>query len=106
MAESGVLEALETLSQVGLSQASTESYCPEDEDDCQADPELASRGVGAVGSVRVAPSLWQKWVPRGLCERYREWESDRVPKLSKGRGVKEMLEAIRVAGRRTVVRVV
>ena len=45
VAESGVLEAMETLSRVGLSQASTESYYPEDEGDCKVDPELASRGV-------------------------------------------------------------
>ena len=50
-----VLEAMETLSQAGLSQASTESYYPEDDDGCRADPELAIRGVGAMGSVRVAP---------------------------------------------------
>ena len=66
---------METLSQVGLSQVSTESYYPEEEENCHADPELASKGVGAVGKVRVAPSLWQKWVPKGLCERYKEWES-------------------------------
>ena len=51
-----------------------------------------------MGSVRVAPSLWQKWAPSGLCERYRERESDTVPELSKGTGVKEMLEAIQVVG--------
>ena len=68
MAESGVLEALETLLQVGLSQPSTEACYPkdEDEDGCQADPKLASKVLGGVGSVRVAPSLWQKWVPSGL----------------------------------------
>ena len=38
VAESGVLEGLETLSQVGLSQSNTESYYLEDEDNCQADP--------------------------------------------------------------------
>ena len=73
LAGNGLLEAMVTLSQASLSQASTESYCPEDEDDCMADPELASRGVGAVGSVRVAPSLWQPWVPGELCKRYQEW---------------------------------
>ena len=46
VAESGILEAMETLSQVGLSQASSESYYPEDEDNCRADPELASRRGG------------------------------------------------------------
>ena len=97
VAESGVMEALKTMTQVGLSQASTESYYLEDQDDCQAHLELASRGLGPVGSVRVAPSPCQKWVPRGLCKRYQEWESDRVPELSKGRGVKEMLKAIRMA---------
>ena len=95
---SGILEAMETLSQVGLAQASTESYYPEDGDGCRADPELASRGVGAVDSVRIAPSLWQKWVPAGLREEYHEWQEEQEPMVSKGRGVKEMLEAIRVAG--------
>ena len=58
---------------------------------------LAGR-VGAVGSVQVAPSLWQTWVPSELCKRYHDWESHTEPELSKGRGVKEMLEAIQVAG--------
>ena len=57
-----------------------------------------SWGVGAVGSVRIAPSLWQKWVPEGLCEKYHAWQEEQEPMLSKGRGVKEMLEAIWVAG--------
>ena len=54
--------------------------------------------MGAVGNVRVAPGLWQKWVLSGLCRWYQEWESEREPKLSKGRGVKEILEAIQRAG--------
>ena len=82
----GVLEAMETLSQVGLSQASTESYYAEEQENCHADPEPASKGVGAVGKVRVAPSLWQKWVPKGLCEKYKDWESEQPPKISKGKG--------------------
>ena len=76
---------MKTLSQVGLSQASAESYYREDEDDCKANRELASRGVGAGGSVPLAPNLWQKWVPSGLCKRYQEWESDRLPKIIEGR---------------------
>ena len=95
---SGIREAMETLSQVGLSQASTESYYPEDEDGCSADPELVCRGVGAVGNVRITPSLWQKWVPEGLREKYHAWQEEQDPMLSKGQGVKEMLEAIKVAG--------
>ena len=58
---SGILEAMETLSPIDLSQASTKSYYPEDKDGCRVDPELASRGVGAVGSVGIVPGLWQKW---------------------------------------------
>ena len=42
MDSSGILEAMGTLSQVGLSQASTESYYPKDEDGCRVDPELDS----------------------------------------------------------------
>ena len=46
----------------------------------------------------MAPSLWHSWVPKGLCERYKEWESEQPPMMSKGKGVPEMLEAIRQAG--------
>ena len=92
VAESEIVEAMEMLSQVGLSQASTKSYYPEDEDNCRADPKLASRAVGAVGGVRVAPSLWQKWVPSDLREvpGVGVRESPSYP----SRGVKEMIEAI------------
>ena len=48
----------------------------------------------------MAPSLWQKWVPKGLCERYKDWESEQPPMIFKGKGVPEMLEAIRQAGQR------
>ena len=97
MRASGLLEALETLSQVGLSQASTDNHCPEEEPS-PADPALASGGVGEIRDVTVAPSLWQKWVPRGLRERYPEWGERREPVKLKGRGVPEMPEAIRQAG--------
>ena len=43
---SGILEAMETLSKVGLSQPSSESYYLEDEDGCRAGPELGSGGSG------------------------------------------------------------
>ena len=80
VAECGILEAMETLPQVSFSQASTKSYYPEEEDICRADPKLAIRGVGAVGSVRVALSLWQKWVPNDLCKRGSPNESPSYPK--------------------------
>ena len=73
MPASALLEALETVSQVGLSQASMDGYYPDEEEPSQADPALASRGVGEIGDVMVAPSIWHKWVPRGLRERYQEW---------------------------------
>ena len=59
MRVSGLAAALETFSQVGLSHASMDSYYPGEEEPSQADPEVASRGVGEIGDVKVAPSLWK-----------------------------------------------
>ena len=50
-------------------------------------------------STAVVPKVRrQKWVPSDLSKRYQEWVSGREPELFKERVVKEMLEAIRVAG--------
>ena len=46
----------------------------------------------------MAPNLWQIWVPKELCETYREWERHHEPMKSKMRGVLEMFVAIRQAG--------
>ena len=46
VAKFGILKAVEMLSQVGLSQASTEVSYPEEEDNCRAKRELSGRGLG------------------------------------------------------------
>ena len=62
-------QALETISEDGLSQASEESYY----DDDKLEPvslQLARRGIGEVGKVRMANTIWRRYVPKDLLRTY------------------------------------
>ena len=67
VSKSRILEGMETLLQVGVSQASTESYYEEEEDNCRADPKLASSRMGAVGNVFELPPAYGKSGCRVVC---------------------------------------
>ena len=55
-------QALATISEEGLSQASEESYY-DDEELEPVSPKLARRGIGDVGKVEMADSIWRRCVP-------------------------------------------
>ena len=66
-------QALETISEEGLSQASEESYY----DDEEVEPvslQLARRGIGDVGKVKMADAIWRRCVAEDLLCTYQAWD--------------------------------
>ena len=92
-------QALETISEEGLSQASGESYYDDDELE-PVSLQLARRGIGEVGKVRMANTIWRRCVPKDLLRTYQACD----PKYASGipmvdsPAVGDMLSAIRDAG--------
>ena len=66
-------QALETISEEGLSQASEESHY----DDEELEPvslQLARRGIGEVGKVKMADTILRRCVPRDVLRTYQAWD--------------------------------
>ena len=92
-------QALETISEEGLSQASEESYYDDDELE-PVSVQLARRGIGEVGKVRMADTIWRRCVPKDLLRTYQAWDrkyASGIPMVDSP-AVGDMLSAIRDAG--------
>ena len=91
-------QARETISEEGLSQASEESYYDDDELE-PVSLQLARRGIGEVGKVRMANTIWRRCVPKDLLRTYqgcdRKYASG-IPMVDSP-AVGDMLSAIRDA---------
>ena len=92
-------QALETISEEGLSQASEESYY----DDEELEPvslQLAKRGIAEVGKVKMADTIWRRCVPKDLLRTYQAWDrkyARGIPMVDSP-AVGDMLSSIREAG--------
>ena len=92
-------QALETISEEGLNQASEESDC----DDEELEPvslQLARRGIGYVGKVKMADTIWRRCVPEDLLRMYQAWDkkyASGIPMVDSP-AVGDMLSSIREAG--------
>ena len=92
-------QALETISEEGLSQASEEAYYDDDELE-PVSLQLARRGIGEVGKVRMADTIWRRCVPKDLLRTYQAWDrkyASGIPMVDSPT-VGDMLSAIRDAG--------
>ena len=92
-------QALETISEEGLSQASEESYYDDDELE-PVSLQLARRGIGEVGKVRMANTIWRRCVPKDLLRTYQACDrkyASGIP-MADSPAVGDMLSAIRDAG--------
>ena len=68
-----LMQALATISEEGLSQACEESYY----DDEELEPvslKRARRGIGEVGKVEMANSIWRRCVPGDVLHTYQAWD--------------------------------
>ena len=91
--------ALETILEEGLSQVSEELYYDDDELE-PVSLQLARRGIGEVGKVRMADTIWRRCVPKGLLRTYQAWDrkyASGIPMVDSP-AVGDMLSAIRHAG--------
>ena len=92
-------QALETVSEEGLSEASEESYY----DDEELEPvslQLARRGIGEVGRVKMADTIWRRCVPKDLLRTYHAWDkkyASGIPMVDSP-AVGDILSSIREAG--------
>ena len=66
-----VVGCLTELAEKGIDPEDEESYYSDEEDDGEVDPTVAARGLGQVGNVPIAESLWSRCVPGDLRDRYR-----------------------------------
>ena len=92
-------QALETISEEGLSQASEESYYDDDEPE-PVSLQLARRGIGELGKVRMADTIWRRCVPKDLLRTYQAWDrkyASGIPMVD-SLAVGDMLSSIREAG--------
>ena len=92
-------QALETISEEGLSVASEESYYDEEELE-PVSLQLARRGIGDVGKVKMADTIWRRCVPKDLLRTYPEWDkkyATGIPMVDTP-AVGDMLSSIREAG--------
>ena len=94
-----LMQAPTTISEEGLSQASEESYY----DDEELEPvslKLARRGIGEVGKVEMADSIWRRCVPGDMLRKYQAWDkkyASGIPMVDCP-AVGDMLGSIREAG--------
>ena len=78
----------------GLEEDLDDSYYSDEEEE-DASPELASKGLGSVRSVPVARSLWDRFIPSALKDIYIRWlHSSGGVGSSVGLGVSEVLKAL------------
>ena len=90
-----VVGCLTELAEKGISLEDEESYYSDEDDDGEVDPTVAARGLGQVGNVPIAESLWSRYVPGDLRDRYRRWRQETHGMgASDGVGVREMLDAL------------
>ena len=92
-------QALTTISEEGLNQASEESY-HDDEELQLVSLQLAWRGIGEVEKVEMADSIWRRCVPGDLLRKYQAWDkkyASGIPMVD-GPAVGDMLSSIREAG--------
>ena len=68
-----VVGCLSELAEKGVDQEDEESYYSEEEDHGEVDPAVAARGLGQVGNVPIAETLWSRYVPEDLRSRYQKW---------------------------------
>ena len=89
-----VVGCLTELGEKGIDPKDEESYYSDEEDHREANPTVAARGLGRVGNVPTAESLWSRCVPEDFRCRYQKWrqETHRVGSLDRV-GVREMLDA-------------
>ena len=90
-----VVGCLTELAEKGIDPEDEESYYSDEEDDGEVNPTVAARGLGHVGNVPIAESLWSRFVLGDVRDRYRRWrqETHGVGK-SDGVGVREMPDAL------------
>ena len=99
MGLAGLTQALETILEEGLSQASEESYY-DDEEPEPVSLQLARRGIGEVGNVKMADTIWRRCVPKDLLRTYQAWDkkyASGIPMVDSP-AVGDMLSSIRAAG--------
>ena len=92
-------QALETISEEGLSQASEQSYYDDDELE-PVSLQLARRGIGEVEKVRMADTIWRRCVPKDLLRTYQAWDrkyASGIPMVD-SLAVGDMLSSLREAG--------
>ena len=86
---------LTKLAEKGIDPEDEESYYTDEEDHGEVDPTVSARGLGHVGNVPTAESLWSRCVPEDLRGRYQEWRQETCGVgSSDGVGVREMLHAL------------
>ena len=68
-----VVGCLTELAEKGIDQEDEESYYSDEEDDGEVNPTVAARGLGHVGNVPIAESLWSRCVLGDPRDRYRRW---------------------------------
>ena len=96
---SRVTQALATIWEEGLSQASEESYY----DDEELEPvslQLARQGIGDVVKAKMANTIWRRCVPGDLLRMYQAWDkkyASGIPMVDSP-AVGDMLSSIREAG--------
>ena len=71
-----VVGCLTKLAEKGIDPEDEGSYYGDEDDDGEVDPTVAARGLGQVGNVPIAESLWSRCVPGDLRDRYRRWRQE------------------------------
>ena len=86
---------LSELTEKGIDSEDEESYYSDEEDHGEVDLTVAARGLGQVGTVPIAETLWSRCAPEDLRSRYQKWRQEtRAVGASDGVGVREMLDAL------------
>ena len=90
-----VVGRLIELAEKGIDLEHEDSYYNDEEEQEGVDPTIAARSLGPVGYVRLQNTLWSRYVPSNLQEKYREWKerSGGVGPFD-GVGVSEMLDTL------------
>ena len=90
-----VVGCLTGLAEKGIGPEDEESYYNDEDDDGEVDPTVAARGLGQVGNMPTAESLWSRCVPGYLRDRYRRWRQEtHGVGASDGLGVREILDTL------------
>ena len=90
-----VVGCLTELVEKGIDPEDEESYYRDKEDHGEVDRTVAARGLGQVGNVPIAESLWSHCVPEDLRGQYQKWrQGTHREGLSDGVVVRMMLDAL------------